>query len=154
MNYTSIEQSNKLLELGLSPESADMTYCAITEGMRERMIIKDWQVNIGLDIAIKENRFSYKNGYVVPCWSLGALLEVMPIIKKGIDEYLPYFIKGSEIWKGKIQSFWYCSYALLDDSNTELITFRNSTAVEAAYSMVAWLLENGFIKKEPKTFSK
>lgn len=27
MNYTSINQSKKLLKLGLNPESADMTFC-------------------------------------------------------------------------------------------------------------------------------
>lgn len=76
-SFTDIEQSKKLAEI-LPPDSADMTYDAITEGMRERMIIKDWQAKIGLDIAIKENRFSYRNGYVVPCWSLAALLEQLP----------------------------------------------------------------------------
>jgi len=76
-SFTSLEQSKKLAEI-LPIESADMTYCAITEGMREKMTIKNWEVNVGLDIAIKENLFSYRNGYVVPCWSLAALLNVLP----------------------------------------------------------------------------
>lgn len=144
MNYTSIEQSKKLLELGLSPESADMFY----NEEPDETYLKDI-VDTKYPMILREGYIRFLEEYgVFPCWSLGALLEVMPIIKKGIDEYLPYFIKGSEIWKGKIQSFWYCSYVLLDDSNTELTTFKTSTAVEAAYSMVAWLLENGYIKKE------
>ena len=75
--YTDLEQSKKLAEI-LPLESADMTYCAITEGVREKMIIKDWQVNFGLDVAITENLFSYRNGYMVPCWSIAALLNVLP----------------------------------------------------------------------------
>ena len=75
--YTDLEQSKKLAEI-LSLESADMTYCAITGGMREKMIIKNWEVNVGLDIAIKEKLFSYRNGYMFPCWSLAALLGVLP----------------------------------------------------------------------------
>ena len=42
------------------------------------MIIKKWEVNVGLDIAIKENLFSYRNGYIVPCWSLASLLAILP----------------------------------------------------------------------------
>ena len=38
-SYTDISQSKKLAEI-LPLESADMTYCAITEGMREKMTIK------------------------------------------------------------------------------------------------------------------
>ena len=75
-SYTDIEQSKKLAEI-LPLESADMTYCAITEGMREKMTIKNWEVNVGLDIAIRENLFSYRNGYVFPCWSLAALLSIL-----------------------------------------------------------------------------
>lgn len=75
--HTNIEQSKKLAEI-LPIESADMTYCAITEGTREKMMIKNWEVNVGLDIAIKKNLFSYRNGYMVPCWSLVAMLDVLP----------------------------------------------------------------------------
>ena len=76
-SFTSIEQSRKLAEI-LPIESADMTYCAVTGGTREKMIIKNWEVNVGLDIAIKENLFSYRNGYMVPCWSLTAMLNALP----------------------------------------------------------------------------
>ena len=84
-SFTSLEQSRKLAEI-LPLESADMTYDAITEGVRERMIIKDWQANIGLDIAIKENRFSYRYGYMFPCWSLAALLDILPVPQLSKDK--------------------------------------------------------------------
>ena len=76
-SFTDLEQSKRLAEI-LPLESADMTYCAVTEGMREKMIIKNWEVNVGLDIAIKKNLFSYRNGYMVPCWSLAAMLDALP----------------------------------------------------------------------------
>lgn len=137
-HYTSILQSKKLLELGLNPETADMYWeynhnIHIYDDIPRIVVIKNW------------NDKYNKN---IPCWSLGTLLEVMPTIEKDVDEYIPYFIKNSEYWERKIQPFWYCFYALLDDSNTELITFRNSIAIEAAFNMVVWLLENGYIKKE------
>ena len=75
--FTDLEQSKKLAEI-LPLESADMTYCAVTKGMREKMIIKNWEINVGLNIAIKENLFSYRNGYMIPCWSLAAMLDALP----------------------------------------------------------------------------
>ena len=45
-HYTTIEQSEKLLELGLNPESADMTYCAVVEGAKDKTCIKGWEVVI------------------------------------------------------------------------------------------------------------
>ena len=76
-SFTDLEQSKRLAEI-LPLESADMTYCAVTKGMREKMIIKNWEVNVGLDIAIKKNLFSYRNGYMIPCWSLAAMLDALP----------------------------------------------------------------------------
>jgi hypothetical protein len=74
-----------------------MTYCAVTEGMREKMIIKNWEVNVGLDIAIKENLFSYRNGYMLPCWSLAALLSVLPkTINFGYENDSTFVLKPLE----------------------------------------------------------
>lgn len=92
--YTDLGQSKRLAEV-LPIESADMTHCAITEGKLKNLIIKDWRVNIGLDIAIKENLFSYRNGYMIPCWSLAALLDILPGVKiekiKAEDGYEGYY---------------------------------------------------------------
>ena len=76
-SYTDLEQSKKLAEI-LPIESADMTYLAMVRGMRGGVTIYDWEISIGLHPAITENLFSYRNGYVVPAWSLAALLEAMP----------------------------------------------------------------------------
>ena len=62
MNYTSIEQSKKLLELGLSSESADMYYEVHSAYIEETP------------------KIGYKHGLNIPCWSVGSLLEVMPPI--------------------------------------------------------------------------
>lgn len=78
MQYTTKEQGRRLVELGLDLNTADMTYCAITEGVRNKMIIKDWEISIGLNTAIKNNLFSYREGYMYPAWSLDALLKVIP----------------------------------------------------------------------------
>lgn len=63
--YTSIEQSKKLLELGLNPNTADMFYPKIDEGLYSVFPV------IGYEIFKKQISD-------IPCWSLGALLDVLP----------------------------------------------------------------------------
>ena len=72
-SYTDLEQSKKLTEI-LSLESADMTWEQVD------LITGDfaWEPLLGLDVTIKDNLFSYRNGYTIPCWSLAALLDVLP----------------------------------------------------------------------------
>ena len=137
--YTDLEQSKKLAEI-LPIESADMTYCAITEGMREKMIIKDWQVNIGLDNAIKENLFSCRNGYMLPCWSLAALLSVLPT-------YLFEFDRGIDlnVYPNLNGRGWHCSYMpnCIENMKTDkfkLIT-SGDTLVDACFEMILKLHE-------------
>lgn len=74
-SYTDIDQSRKLAEI-LQLNSADMTWSketTITDGT-------EWYITIGLDRDITDNLFSYRHGYLVPCWSLAALLNVLPPI--------------------------------------------------------------------------
>lgn len=64
--YTDLEQSKKLAEI-LPVESADMTWVQVDD--------HTWKPTIGLDAAIKGNLFSYRNGYILPCWSLSTLFS-------------------------------------------------------------------------------
>ncbi len=68
--YTTIEQSDKLVALGLDPQTCDMSYWMDNN--------KEYQIKIGKDVAIAHNLFSFRNGYVKPCWSLVALLNLIP----------------------------------------------------------------------------
>ena len=71
-SYTDIEQSKKLAEI-LPLESADMYYECTKEEPEHK-------VYVGRNIAITYNLFSYRNGNTIPCWSLAALLNVLPEI--------------------------------------------------------------------------
>ena len=63
-NFTSIEQSKRLLKLGIPANSADCFY--IDEHSR---IFVAWVYDIELDPAIKNLRY-------IPCWSVGRLIEI------------------------------------------------------------------------------
>ena len=134
-HYTSISQSKKLLELGLNPETADMYYMETsynnyTIGILQRM---------ERDMLLNQVEY-YK---MFPCWSLGALLELMPHIIED-DNYTNEITPLLYPMQGK----WFCVYNELDkDGYSPYAEEKGTTPIEATYSMVVWLLENGFIKK-------
>lgn len=140
-HYTTIEQSKKLVELGLNPDTADMKWYYWKDEIDAPKV-----PTLGFDKAVLE---SYKNTQAVylPCWSLGALLEVMP-------PYLFEFERGIDlnIYRNLNGKGWHVSYMPNNVESMQKDKFRQitngNTPLEAAYSMVIWLLENGYIKTE------
>ena len=79
--FTDISQSKKLAEI-LSLQSADMCYVrAYFEGKQS-----DWFVNLGKPI---------KSDDVIPCWSLAALLGVLP---KVINNETLFIETSAALW--------------------------------------------------------
>jgi hypothetical protein len=122
MTATTIEQSKHLFELGLDPNTADM----------------NWWGNekIGDEYILDFIPYSKKSVYYscLPAWSLQALLEVMPIeLEVGL---LKTPISGEYFF-----SWWTDDHHMGDDYKEP---------IDAAYEMVHWLLENGYIKTKEK----
>ena len=143
MNYTTIEQSKHLLELGLKPGTCDKVWVSD----------KGAEVEFTVDLMDEEDYgkyvYTYPNDIYIPCWSTGALLELMPFIKKSIDTYIPYLVKGTESWNGKTIPMYNCFYALeTSDGIIEIQSFCGQSSLEAVYNMVVWLLQNNYIKTE------
>jgi len=139
MIATNIEQSKHLLELGLDPKTADMFY--FSYGMFRPM-----KLHVG---KILEDVVTGKRQWAIPAWSLSALLEVMPkVIVHDMDKHVLCF-KYAE----GVAPFMY--YVVESGRNKgKLIRFDNGRcvpdaydALDAAYKMVCWLLEQGIIKK-------
>lgn len=125
MNYTTLEQSKKLLELGLDPKTADMYYAHF--------------IRMGSDTYDETEpligEFDYP--YEFPCWSLGVLIDLMPHeIKEDGDTYR-LLITHKLAQYPRLTTLWPSLYNSHADS-----TF------EAAYNMMVWLLENKYIKTE------
>lgn len=76
MTYTTIEQSKKLLELGINPNTADMFYIFDT-------FIHDIG---GIGIGKPEEPQD------VPCWSFERLIEIMPRYMKSGKNYFDLMI--------------------------------------------------------------
>ena len=118
--YTTIEQAEHLVELGLDPKTADMFYFLdpTPAGNIYHLAMQ------GIDIRVR-NLPEYNNGDL-PCWSIGALLELMP--------------ESYQLTRGKDNK---CQFMLFHI----LIHDWFNTPLEAVYNMVCYLLENGYIKK-------
>lgn len=149
-HYTSIEQSKKLLELGLNPETSDMCYKTLDVDNAE----SDDDVVFDLVCRPYSDYLKYViplglNYKAVPCWSIDGLLSLTPNYKK--DDFYdgddPNNYSGFQLIK-TIGNKWYCQYLpSLDSVFNQKITEYYDNAFEACYEMVVWLLENGHIKK-------
>jgi hypothetical protein len=129
MYYTTIEQSKKLLELGLKPESADMYYEMIHGDKYPQLV----RVNL-----TNRHWMQLCPGVMMPCWSLGALLELMPkYIYTPIKEEL-----GLHIFY--IDDRWNFEYGY--SNNSYSVLQQDEDLLNSAYNMIVWLFENKYIK--------
>lgn len=118
MTATTIEQSRGLLELGIDPNTADMTW---VEG----------DLFIGLDPAIEHNLFAFRKGILVPAWSLDALLDLLPFTWN--------FSRNSKTNNYNI--VWMGDAGLAG-------SFMATDKITTVYKLVSWLLEHGYIGKK------
>ena len=122
---TSQEQSQKLIELGIDVNTADMYYDVNSYGIQSKPEVavgKVWSKDI-------------------PAWSLTALLRLMP-------PYLFDFERGIDlnIYPNLNGNGWHCSYMPNNIESIKKDKFKQITngdnPVDAAFEMVCWLKEN------------
>ena len=119
MNYTSIEQSKKLLSLGLKAESADMWYQHIGVSIKDGS-----QKSIYFPMVIRDN----ESDEDIPCWSVGALLDVIPFLTQITTSYKKTRVDVVIIYKKGFKDS--CHYE------------RAETLIDALVQMITWLYEN------------
>lgn len=125
---TSIEQSKKLIELGLDVNTADMFW--------DTLFAKKPEAHIDNHHLIDE----YDDEYRFPAWSLTALLDLMPKIHG----------ERPKLDTGRIQTEkYYVEYPYHESTKDDWYSTKLcDSAVDAAFEMVVWLFENGLIKTE------
>ena len=113
--YTTIEQSKHLVVLGLDPSTADMCYPHF--------------IRHGADTynEIPEIAEDINYPYEMPCWSLTALLELIPLYT------LEQTTDGKVIAVSEIGQYSKCSEAC-------------DNPIDAAFEIVCWLIEQKHIK--------
>ena len=141
-NYTSIEQSKKLVELGLDPKTADMLYTYVLPPSDNiKHIPEIGEPTIALEWYNKGHTFFNKTPltleqYCVPCWSAGRLMELMC---EGKPYYLETWFRGFQ--GNNIIDEWFCSYDNLDEESEPYST-HDKTLIGTYYKMMKWLLKN------------
>ena len=137
-SHTNIEQSKKLAEV-LPLESADMTWEQVD------LITGDlaWEPLLGLDVAIKDNLFSYRNGYTIPCWSLAALLDIL--IAKDFDPETMFLRSTSDGRGTRLNNVWRLSVDRLD-VDISLRDIYADNLVDACVEMILRLNELNLLK--------
>lgn len=122
--YTTIEESKQLIEAGLDVNTADMFYHRSNKR-------DEYLISTGTNPAIINKRFSYRNGYVIPCWSSIALLNIID------NNDLVYDISNDKNRKFKILVY-------KPDYINQKVKFCHTE--HHIVDMIIWLLENNYIK--------
>lgn len=132
---TSLEQSKKLIELGIDVSTADMHYSTWTILNKGEYILSPNQGE-----TIEELQEDYGN-QIIPAWSLSALLKLMP-------PYLFEFERGIDlnIYPNLNGKAWHCSYMPNAVENMKNDKFKQITKgdnlIDAVFEMVVWLKKN------------
>lgn len=128
---TTREQSERLLALGMKPETADMS-----------IPIKD---NPNLNCSARPyndwNGYWKHNKFVIPAWSLNRLLEMMPkLIHIEVGDYYllitPLWISYANIMHGEI----------IDEMKA--ISITQYGIFNELIDMIDWLIQNEYFNKE------
>lgn len=123
---TSIEQSRRLLSLGLDPMTADMTWTTHDSGGRS------YSLETRIDVSIRENLFSFREGLVIPSWSFHALAKLIP--HTGFYGFeLNNYNDGKEFYTAKFEGANEYTLRLGEDPITVM------------FEVVVYLIENNII---------
>jgi len=120
--YTTIEQSKKLTEI-LSPESADMGYL--------------WNGTSFCEYPVS-NQTIFKRIENIPCWSLAALLDLMPKIYYPVKDHPTYLILGKP--KDKWCALYWDATGMQDGEQT-----LEDNLVDACYEMIICLYKQNLL---------
>lgn len=125
-SYTNLEQSQKLA--GILPlETADM--CFSNDGTAIKIDANPYNVR----------KHMWKDVQLIPCWSLAALLNVLPFhLIVDNQRYAFSMIKGLD----KNGETYAIKYAVFNTTFYLHLTDFYNNPVDAAFEMVCWLLEN------------
>jgi len=126
----SIEQMQHLQDLGVDTSDASMTWMLYPyEEKQTELSLRKWDT-------FKE---PFRSEHCVPAFTLQDIIELLPKeIKTGTDTYwLTISIYDCKVW--------YVCYSMSDEFDYYK-EFKSDSLLEAAYKMLCWCAENGYLK--------
>lgn len=131
---TSIEQSKRLLELGVPAEKASMMWVPnwmFDEWTRQFVPTGDYNV------CLKHAAYKVMEEELIPAFTVTDLLEMLPA---GIT-YGRLYITRSSYSKGED---WRVFYKRVGVSKRSVISFGYHTLIVPACNMIEWVVSNGY----------
>ena len=127
-----MEQSKKLIKLGLNPKSSDMRHVFCVTLMTKDIYQDIYQLEIGGESESNEK-------YYIPAWSLSALLGLMPKLYELEDDPNDGGCQPN-LCKGWDNNQWHIVYR-----SSIYITEWYDDPIDAAFEMVCWLKDQEII---------
>lgn len=130
LGWTTIEESKMLVEAGLDIYTADMYY-----------YYKDNVPQITTNFDHLKELLNQR--YYIPCWSLGALIDLFPTAKESLTSKC---VNIQRRMKSKYYpSAWHLYFLGPDDKALHFVDA--STLIEGSVEMMLLCLEHGIVKK-------
>ena len=120
---TSVEQSKRLIEMGVPAEKASMVW-ATCSGKYHLSVLPHY----------KATPEYIKSGESIPAFTVAHQQELLPVF---IDAKGTFYLNISKCYEG-----WYVSYET--ESGAELISHRGIKLVDVLMDATEWLLSNGY----------
>ena len=135
---TSVEQSKRLLELGLKPETADCMYSVMTKSYNGHYILEeDRQYNLILFRQEDVQSVGFSHYEHIPAWSLHRLKCLLPTKIPYESGYLT-----TEIINNVNLMF------ITDTSEQRVISFIHENLYESMIKCIKWLIKEDYFNKE------
>lgn len=131
--YTTREQGIELVRKGANPATADMCYEKVLKSLGLEW---EWKEFMGKNPAVENNLFSYTHGFVSPCWSMGALLDMMPKHIEAEGKTYELQIRPAE---GNLVAYTDLEYG-------DYCYIKKDSLFDSVYDMVCWLIEGRIVK--------
>lgn len=149
---TSIEQSQKLIDLGIDENTADMCW---TNHLFSALL-SSWRIESTPPQEYKNllDGFVVRGYLIEPAWSLTALMNLLPsqFTEKGECSETTYTIdirKYALTENVDLYQIAYGNYIFYEDGNSHwkdmINTGEKENIIDAAFEMIVWLKENGKI---------
>ena len=148
---TSIDQSKKLIELGIDIDTADMHYMYRHWEIDENTVGSQSDAYIGFNSDVYYGADNGKTYHYIPAWSLSVLLKLLPSEFEetgsfGTSKYKIDIRKYKFTDEMDVYQIAYGNY-LIDNSGWKdmINTGEKEDLLDAVFQMVYWLKENGKI---------
>ena len=129
----SVEQMLNLKRLGIDISSAGMCWCSPTGNEK-------WELEIHEDVINQKRNSAFWE--IIPTYPLQDILDKLP-------HYLNPFPSKQILFAWMIEKD-AIAYRNVEDIDDCLKHFTDDLLIDAAYEMLCWCIENGYVEKEGK----